>query len=69
MQFSDDSGVVEYIAYLRDLRQESSKWLRWRTCCSDEFGAKLYCQESSMKYYSHVGAVVVENVRICHNLG
>ena len=62
-------GVAEYIAYLRDLQHKISKWLRWRTCCSDEFGAQLYWQESSMKYSSHIGAVVVENVRIYHDLG
>ena len=36
---------------------------------SDEFGAQLYWQESSMKHFSHIGAVVVENVRIYHDLG
>ena len=62
-------GVAEYIAYLRDLQHKISKRLRWRTCCSDEFGAQLYWQESSMKYSSHIGAVVVDNVRIYHDLG
>ena len=62
-------GVAEYIAYLRDLQHKISKCLRWRTCCSDEFEAQLYWQESSMKYCSHIGAVVVENVRIYHDLG
>ena len=61
-------GVAEYIAYLRDLQHKISKSLRWRTCCSDEFGAQLYWQESSMKYSSHIGAVVVEKVRIYHGL-
>ena len=62
-------GVTEYIAYLRDLQHKISKCLRWRTCCSDEFGAQLYRQESTIKYSSHIGAVVVENVRIYHDLG
>ena len=53
---------------LRDLQHKISKCLRWRTCCSDEFGAQLYWQESSMKYSSHIGAVVVENVRIYHDI-
>ena len=30
---------------------------------ADEFGAQLYWQESSMKYSSHIGAVVVDNVQ------
>ena len=57
-------GWLSNIAYLRDLQHKISKCLRWRTCCSDEFGAQLYYQESPMKYSSHIGAVVVENVRI-----
>ena len=62
-------GVAEYIAYLWDLQHKISKCPRWRTCCSDEFGAQLIWQESSMKYSSHIGAVVVDNVRIYHDLG
>ena len=50
-------------------QQKISKCLRWRTCCSDEFGAQLYWQESSMKYSSHIGALVVEKVRIYHDIG
>ena len=62
-------GVDEYIAYLRDLQHKISRCLRWRTCCSGEFGAQLYWQESFMKYSSHIGAVLVDNVRIYHDLG
>ena len=62
-------GVAEYIAYLRDLQHKISKCLRWRTCCFDEFVAQFYWQESSMKYSSNIGAVVIENVRIYHDLG
>ena len=61
--------VAAYIAYLRELQHKISKCLRWRTCCSDEFGAQLYWAESSIKYSSHIGAVVVENVIINHDLG
>ena len=60
--------MAEYIAYLMALQHNISKCLRWRTSCSDEFGANLYWQESSMKYSSHIDAVVVENVRIYHDL-
>ena len=42
-------GVADYIAFLRDLQHKISQCLRWRTCCSDEFGAQLYWHESSMK--------------------
>ena len=71
MQFSKFWGgwVYSLGISLRDLQHKISKCLRWRTCCSDEFGAQLYWQESSMKYFSHIGAVVVENVRIYHDLG
>ena len=61
--------MAEYIAYLRDLQHKILKCLRWRTCCSDEFVAQLYWQGSPMKYSFHIGAVVVENVRIYHDLG
>ena len=61
--------MAEYIAYLRDLQHKILKCLRWRTCWSDEFVARLYWQESSMKYSSKICAVVVENVRIYHDLG
>ena len=57
-------GVAEYKAYLRDSQHKISKCLRGRTCWSDEFGAQFYWQESSMKYSSHIGAVLVEKVRI-----
>ena len=43
--------------------------MRWRTGCSDEFGAQLYWQESSMKYSSHIGVFLVENVRMYHDIG
>ena len=33
------------------------------------FRAQLYWQVSSMKYSSHIGAVVAENVGIYHDLG
>ena len=62
-------GWLSNVAYLRDLQHKISKYLRWRTCCSDEFGAQLYWLDSSMKYSSHIGAVVVGNVRIHHDLG
>ena len=61
--------MAEYIAYLRDLQHKILKCLRWRTCCSDEFVAQLYLHGSPMKYSFHIGAVVVENVRIYHDLG
>ena len=61
-------GVAEYIANFRDLQHKISNCLRWRTFCSDEFGAECYCQESPMKYSAHICAFVVENFRIYHNL-
>ena len=61
--------MAEYIAYLRDLQHKILKCLRLGTCCSDEFVAQLNWQESPMKYSFHIGAVVVENVRIYHDLG
>ena len=62
-------GVAEYIAYLGDLQHKISKCMRWRTRCSDEFWAQLYWQESSLKYSSHIGVVLVENVKRYHDLG
>ena len=60
--------MAEYIVYLRDLQHKILRCLRWRTCSSDGFGAPLYWQKLSMKYSFHIGAVVVENVRIYHDL-
>ena len=61
--------MAEYIAYLGDLQHKISKCMRWRTRCSDEFWAQLYWQESSLKYSSHIGVVLVENVKRYHDLG
>ena len=62
-------GVAAYKAYLSDLQHKILKCLWWRSCCSNEFGAQLSWLESSMRYSCHIGAVVVENVWIYHDLG